>query len=246
LRKLPDAAEAATALADFENRSSLALDAVTTGSAEVVEEIRQEVMRCFSDWIELITANHGDRPNRERVQESLEKWLRDRFAKSFAERVGRRVGTHAELVPQLRTALAALTQQQVMDFASPAVDVPERVEPTALRWLFPLAGGGFGYWRGGLKLGIIGAALGMVFARILKTRAKRPLHDKALKTAAANHVATHLDAVTQRMVEALRHDVELEKERLKEAVRAAEATKPERDRIHATLEQLAKARALLS
>jgi hypothetical protein len=246
LRRLPDVAEAAGALADFETRSSLALDAVTTASGEVVEEIRGEVVRCFSDWVEVITANHGDRPNRERVQESLEKWLRDRFAKSFADRLGRRVGTHAELVPQLRAALAALEQHQVMDFATPAVDVPEHADPSALRWLFPLAGGGLGAWRGGWKLGLVGAALGMVIARILKTRAKRPLRSKALKTAAANHVSTHLDSVAQRMIEALRHDCELEKERLKEAVRAAEATKPERDRIHATLEQLAKARALLA
>jgi hypothetical protein len=245
LRKLPDTAEAVGAVDAFEKRSQLAMDALHTASSEAVEEIRAEVERCFSDWVEAVIAEHGDRPAKDRVEHSLEKWLRDRFAKSFAERLSRRVGTHADHLPQLRAALSALAQSQATDFAAPQVDMPERAEPSALRWVLPIAGGGVGYWRGGWRIGLFGAALGMVIARVLKLRAKRPLSSKVLQTAAANHVAAHLEGVMQRMLASLRHDCELECERLKEAVRAAEATKPERERLNATLEQLAKAKALL-
>jgi hypothetical protein len=246
LRRLPDAKEAERVRAAFEERSNVAIDALTTAGGDAIEEVRQEVVRCFSDWVETITANHGDRPSRDRVQDSLEKWLRDRFAKTFAERVSKRVATHAELLPPLRAALAGMDKAQVADFAAPAVNVPEHAEPTALRWLFPLAGGGVGFWRGGLKLMLLGAALGMVIARIMKKRGKKPLRDKALKDAAANHLATHLDAVMQRTIDSLRADCALELERLKQAALAAERTKPERDQLNATLEQLAKARSLLS
>jgi hypothetical protein len=246
LSRMPEAAEAKQKCDEFELRSTAALEALNTNGGQAIEEMREEVVRVFSDWVETVTANHGDRPNRDRVQDSLEKWLRDRFAASFSERISKRLGTQADQLPLLRQALAGMDKSQVAEFATPHVDVPEQAEPSRLRWLFPVAGGSVGFWRGGLKLGLIGAALGMVIARIMRKRAKRPLRDKALKTAAASHLASHLDMVLQRTTESLRADAALELERLKKVANEAERSKPERDRIHATLAQLAKARTLLA
>ena len=246
LSRMPDAAEAKQKCDEFEQRSTVALEALNTNGSQAIEEMREEVVRVFSDWVETVTANHGDRPNRDRVQDSLEKWLRDRFAKSFSERISKKLGTQADQLPLLRQALAGMDKSQAAEFATPHVDVPEHAEPSRLRWLFPVAGGGVGLWRGGLKLGLLGAALGMVIARIMRKRAKRPLRDKALKTAAAAHLGSHLDRVLEQTMNALKADCTIEIERLRRAAIEAERKKPERDNIHATLAQLAKARSLLA
>src|SRR5688572_22279347 len=95
---------------------------------------------------------------------------------------------------------------QASHISPPPANVPQHAGPGALRWLFPLAGGGVGLWRGGVRLGLSGAALGLLLARIWRKRAKRPLRDPGLKSGAANHLATHLDAVVQRTIESLRAD----------------------------------------
>ncbi len=245
LGQLPDPEEAERARAAYQQRSSVAIDAVRQASGEVITELREEVLRCFSDWVDTVTANHGELPSRDRVEASLEKWLRDRFAATFAERLGRRVSIHAENLPELAAALTALRTAEVADFTAPAVALPASAPAPAARWLIPVAAGAVGYWRGGPKLALIGAAVGMLTARAIRKSAKKPLEDPALRTAAADHVAAHLHTAEEHLLAGLRADCELARARLAESAESAARTRPERTRLAAALEQLDRAREII-
>lgn len=245
LHRLPDEGDAKRALEGFRGRWSGATEAFNTAAGEVASEMREEVAQRWSEWAKTVTANHGEEVNRERVQESLERWLADRFVSRYAERLEQRLTTHAEHLPQLKGAVAGIGAAQTADFSAPAVEL-SATSPSRLRWLLPLAGGGAGWWRGGPRLALVGAALGFVIARLLRTSlGGNPLEDRRLIDAAADHLVTHLEILTQRAVQGLDTECALEVERLERAVAEAERVRPQRDGMINTLEQLAKVRSLL-
>lgn len=246
LHRLPDVAEAERALEAFRGRWSAATEALGTAAGEIGAQMREEVEQRWSEWVSTVTANHGEEINRERVQSSLEKWLADRFASRFAERLEHRLRTHTEHLPQLARAIHGIRASQTVDFSAPAVELPPEA-PSRLRWLLPVAGGGAGWWRGGPRMALIGAALGLVIARLLRrSLTDRPLEDGRLIDGAADHLSSHLDLLAQRAAKGLDTECALEADRLKQAVVAANRAVPERKKLIATLEQLAKARSLLA
>jgi hypothetical protein len=246
LSRMIDPREAERSREGFRARAAAGEEALARAGQEVREEIRGEIGARWKEWVTLANANHGEEPKRSDLESSLATWLEEAFLSQFAARVERRVSSYAEHLPHLGRAVAAMSASQAIDFATPPIVLEEMPKRSWLRWLAPVAGGGIGYFRGGPKQALIGAALGFVVARLLAGNLGSPLEDGSLRDAVRDHVTTHLDAVTDRALAGFRTECALEIERLDEALRAAERSRPDRDRMIATLELIARARSLLS